>query len=309
MRPFFIIAAAVNVAALLTLSGPARAQANRTFVSGHGSDTSPCSLAAPCRTLQGAFNQTLANGEITVLDAAGYGALTIAHAIGVNSDGVGEAGVTGITITAGAGDVVNLRGLSLVGDKTGATGIAITSAGTVNVQNCLIKDFTARGIATFTTSDVVINVSDTTFSGNGSAGIVVAPSGAGSAVVSLNHDQFFGNGLQGAELSTSLTTGAVKGMVANSYFTGNGIGVFALSATGTGLLNVALTNSQLFSNGVGLNAQGPVTTVALAQTTIAGDQAPGAGYFIGPGAVVNSHGNNSISSSNNTGALTPVGQQ
>jgi hypothetical protein len=38
--------------------GPAWAQAARTFVSGSGVDTNPCSLAAPCRTLQGAYNQT-----------------------------------------------------------------------------------------------------------------------------------------------------------------------------------------------------------------------------------------------------------
>jgi hypothetical protein len=125
---------------------PAWAQVARTFVSGSGVDTNPCSLAAPCRTLQAAYNQTMAGGEITVLNPAGYGSLTIQHAIGINNDGVGEAAVTGIEINAGPTDVINLRGLSMVGNHTGTDGIRIDSAGTVNVQNCLIKDFNNRGI-------------------------------------------------------------------------------------------------------------------------------------------------------------------
>jgi hypothetical protein len=59
---------AVSVAALLTVAG--QAQPNRTFVSGQGSDSYPCSLAAPCRSFTGALNQTAAGGEIVVLDSA-----------------------------------------------------------------------------------------------------------------------------------------------------------------------------------------------------------------------------------------------
>src|SRR5262249_39544488 len=98
----------------------AYALSNRTFVSGTGSDSNPCSLAAPCRSFEGALVQTSPGGEIAVLDTAGYGAVLINKAISiVNQDG-GEAGVTvtsgdGITVAAGPSDVVNLRGLTLVG--------------------------------------------------------------------------------------------------------------------------------------------------------------------------------------------------
>src|SRR5215475_8931779 len=105
-------------------STDAYALANRTFVSGSGSDANPCSLSAPCRSFAGALAQTNAGGEIAVLDTAGYGAVTITQSVSiVNEEGV-EAGVTvtsgdGITISAGSGDVVNLRGLTLVGATGG----------------------------------------------------------------------------------------------------------------------------------------------------------------------------------------------
>src|SRR5215471_4785134 len=123
----------------------AYALANRTFVSGSGSDANPCSLAAPCRSFAGAIAQTSPGGEIAVLDTAGYGAVTIGQSVSiVNEEGV-EAGVTvtsgdGITINAGSGDVVNLRGLTLVGVGTSGNGITHHS-GALNVQNCVIRGF------------------------------------------------------------------------------------------------------------------------------------------------------------------------
>jgi hypothetical protein len=72
MRATLIIAAA-SLAALVTIAGQAQAQLSRVFVSGHGEDTNPCNLAAPCRTFQHAHDTVAAGGEIAVLDTAGYG--------------------------------------------------------------------------------------------------------------------------------------------------------------------------------------------------------------------------------------------
>src|SRR5215470_10398257 len=131
-------------------STDAYALSNRTFVSGTGNDANPCSLAAPCRSFAGALAQTNAGGEIAILDTAGYGALTIGQAVSiVNEEGV-EAGITvtsgdGITINAGASDVVNLRGLTLVG-AGGVNGITFNSGATLNIQYCVIRGFTNNGI-------------------------------------------------------------------------------------------------------------------------------------------------------------------
>src|SRR5215469_1161281 len=117
---------AATLIATIASSG-AYALSNRTFVSGNGNDSNPCTIAAPCRSFAGALAQTSPGGEIAVLDTAGYGTVTISKAISiVNEEGV-EAGVTvtsgdAITINAGANDVVNLRGLTIVG-AGGANGI------------------------------------------------------------------------------------------------------------------------------------------------------------------------------------------
>src|SRR5882724_7473349 len=116
------------LAGLLALGlpvSPAQALNTRSFVSAtSGLDTNTCSRAAPCRTFAGAYAQTAADGEINTLDPGGYGPLTITHSISIVS-GVGAAGVlvpsgqVGITINAGASDIINLRGLVIEGAGVG----------------------------------------------------------------------------------------------------------------------------------------------------------------------------------------------
>ena len=89
-------------------------------------------------TFAGAMAKTNAGGEINVVDAGGYGTVTITKAITIANDGVGTAGVlasvsNGITISAGISDVVVLRGLDIEGLGTGLSGIKVQSAGVVHV--------------------------------------------------------------------------------------------------------------------------------------------------------------------------------
>ena len=75
----------VFAATLLTLSlgaGAAQAQ-TRVFVAAQGSDSNPCTFAAPCRTFQHAHDMVAAGGEIDVLDPAGYGAVIITKSISI----------------------------------------------------------------------------------------------------------------------------------------------------------------------------------------------------------------------------------
>src|SRR5262249_9205842 len=89
-----IVATVVATAALWFVTAPAPAQLARTFVSAAtGGDLNNCDRPTPCRTFQRAHDQTLANGEISVRDPGGYGAVTITKAIGIINDGVGQAGV------------------------------------------------------------------------------------------------------------------------------------------------------------------------------------------------------------------------
>jgi len=110
--------------------GSAQAQYVRTCVSANGNDANTCHCTTPCRTFQRAHNQTLSDGEITVLDAGGYGPVTITKSISIVNDGSGEASIivagdapikTGITVNAPAGGYVNLRGLTIQGSTSSSS--------------------------------------------------------------------------------------------------------------------------------------------------------------------------------------------
>src|SRR5271169_149298 len=116
---------------------PAHAQATRTWVSGVGDDSMPCSRTAPCKTWAGAISKTASGGEIDALDPGGFGALTITKSITLDGGG-GQvasalvAGTNGIVVAAASNDVVILRNLRL--DGLLGNGTSIGSAGISGVR-------------------------------------------------------------------------------------------------------------------------------------------------------------------------------
>jgi hypothetical protein len=275
MQARFIFAAA-SVAALLTLAGPAQSQANRTFVSGQGSDSNPCSLAAPCRSFAQALSQTNAGGEIVVLDSAGYGSVTINKAISINApDGI-EGGVTvasatdAIDINIGASDVVNLRGLTLVGGGVGNFGIKFTNLGTLNIQNCVIRGFAVDGIEFQPVGTAALNVSDTIVSNVASTAVTAFPSGSGTVTAVFNRVQVIGSG--NGFLLHDGAGGALNVTIANSVATNNGsAGIAAEGASGVALTRVVVSNSVVSNNATGVLESGANSTTYLAKNTIAGN--------------------------------------
>src|SRR5262249_14317293 len=105
----------------------------RTWVAADtGDDTNPCSRDAPCLTFAAALTATLSGGEIDVLTPGDYGPLTITKSVGIrNGDGAAGVPITvssGMTIQAGATDVVVLSGLTLDGGNAGNNAIVVNSA-------------------------------------------------------------------------------------------------------------------------------------------------------------------------------------
>src|SRR5262245_45519587 len=84
-------------------AAPAQAQPTRVFVAAQGSDANPCTFALPCRTFQHAHDVVAANGEIDVLDPAGYGAVTISKSISIQGHGFSG-------ISAPSGNAVTING-------------------------------------------------------------------------------------------------------------------------------------------------------------------------------------------------------
>src|SRR6516225_632830 len=113
--PFAVLAAAFACSLATT---PANARA-RVFVASYGSDSNPCTFGSPCKTFQHAHDVVDAGGEVTAIDSAGFGPISITKAVTITSpDGV-EAGVVAaaggnpITINAQPSDAIVLRGLTL----------------------------------------------------------------------------------------------------------------------------------------------------------------------------------------------------
>src|ERR1044072_7765322 len=133
----------------------AQAQATRTWVSGVGDDVNPCSRTAPCKTFAGAISKTAKDGEISVLDPGGYGAVTITKSIYINgTHGAGYGSiinslVNGVIINiTDVNDVrkaVRLRGLDINGSSTGINGVSILAANNVYVEDCVIDGNTGDG--------------------------------------------------------------------------------------------------------------------------------------------------------------------
>jgi hypothetical protein len=129
------------------------AQNQRTFLSGTGLDTNPCSVTQPCRSIPIALGVTNAGGEIVVLDSAGYGqTVTINKAVNiVVPPGIFGAmtpatpGTIALQIalpTATTNDVVRIDGLQILGSgaANAQIGVSVGNCFRAHLSNMKIKN-------------------------------------------------------------------------------------------------------------------------------------------------------------------------
>jgi hypothetical protein len=298
-----IILSLLHVAPALAAPPSSPSPQMRSFVSAQGNDSNPCSVTLPCRNLQAAMALTLAGGEIYVRDSAGFGpTVTINKAVTIISEGA-IAGMTalgvGIIISAGANDVITLRGFDIDGANSGSVGIRFNSGQSLIIQKSSIRGFTNSGIIFAPNAGTsALFISDTTVTNNGSYGIMIAPSGSGAVNGALNRVMAFGNGM-----------------------TSQGVGIFAYGGNSTGALNIAMTdtvasnnyygigggaaavmvrNSTVNNNAIGIRAdQGAI--VRVGQSTVT---ANGTGWQATNGGLLQSYGNNNVSGNSIDGTLT-----
>jgi hypothetical protein len=309
-----------KIASLPTIAGallafglsaaPAQAGSNRTWVSGHGTDSGPCTLAAPCRTFAFALTQTAAGGEIDVLDPAGYGPLTITKAIGIVNDGVGTAGInavsgaTAITINAGASDSVHLRGLTIEGLGSGSIGIQFDTGGNLAIENCVIRNFATAGINIVPSTSSSFSVSSTIVSNNLANGILVVPI-VSAVVTGVLSEVTANSNFNGIFVNGRLTTGASLNVtIVDSVASNNhSFGVVAASASGNAATAVTLRNVVARNNGTGLGA-GRNAILRVAHSVVTGNNT---GVNTSGDGILNSYVDNDINgnTSDNTTVLTP----
>ena len=306
--------AIISVLGCLALSGPAHAQATRTFVSGVGDDANPCSRTAPCKTFAGSISKTAPGGQIDCLDPGGFGALTITKAITIQCDfggGFGSvlvAGTNGINVAAGAGDAVTLRGIDFDGaNKSGLTGIQFTSGGNLVIDNCIIHGFGTWGIniASSNPASVLMTNVRTYYNGSGgvtSGGIQVSP-GASGAKLSVEADQVrsFDNNGPGIKINGGASA-AVNMTVRNSIAASNSSnGIVGTTSVGGATIALMIAGSESSRNtATGVIADGS-TTILLGSSVITGN---GTGVTTSNGGVLQSFKTNQIGGNTNDG--TPI---
>jgi hypothetical protein len=289
---------------MLVVASAAQAQATRTWVSGVGDDLNPCSRTAPCKTFAGAINKTAKDGEISVLDPGGYGAVTITKSIYINgTHGAGYGSiinslVTGININiTDAADVrkaVRLRALDINGVSNGINGVSILAANNVWIEDSVIDGNTGNGttsgigIRVATTAAVTTNVyvSDTMIHKN-ITGLRVTAS-TGFAVLNIRDSNIEGN-TNGLDVSTNGFA-----TVQNCRFAANTTnGVATTAASGT----ITIRESVLSNNGTAINAAAGSTLRSL--SNILNNNSTG---FGGTTAVIQTDGQNKNIANSTPGA-------
>ena len=271
------------VAALPAMAGP------RTFVSGLGNDANPGTREQPKRTFASALTVTDPGGEVVVLDPAGFGSstLTINKSVSI----IVPAGIFGgirvtsgpaITVAAGSGDTVVLRGLTL-NSGGGSDGIVFQSGAALHVENCILNGFTG-GHAIFVPSSAGesarLYMKDTICRRNFNG--IRCQAGRGS----LDHVRLEQNASSGLSVSGSGT----QVSIANSVASGNTTGLHSSGSAGelnieaclvantvfSGILSqsgatVRVSNSTVTNNGTGLNNNS--TLVSRLNNTVQGNTA------------------------------------
>jgi hypothetical protein len=251
----------------------AQGQSSRTWVSGTGDDVNPCSRTAPCKTFAGAISKTAEDGEISALDPAGFGTVTITKSITINGEGT-LAGMTnaftnGVIVNADTIDVVILRNLSMNGTGTALDGVRILQAKSVQVDHCWINGQASHGIEVAATSTVNLKVNDTLIQDCGLDGIHVSTT-SGQVVMSVDNTRIQDCLSDGIEADDN-----VRGGIRNSVITHNTFAAIQTSGSNSQLnldrvyvsystvglqasagSSVRVSDSVIAQNSTGINANG-----------------------------------------------------
>lgn len=235
--------------------------------------------------------------------------MTITKAIAIACEdveaGVLVSGTNAIIVNAPTTASVVLRGLDNEGLGTGLNGVRFLAGGSLHVDDCLIRNFSAasggNGISFVPSNSAKLLVTNTAIWRNAvgvvGAGTLIAPTGGAAAevvvenVVSSNNN----NGIH----ANSATSGAISVAIVNSTFslnTGNGIaatggaGTVDILADGTtssdnaaaGVRSsgataiIRLSNSNVFGNTNGLNAISSGQILSFVNNRIRGNTVDGA---------------------------------
>jgi hypothetical protein len=305
-----------NVTAMFSSSGGGGGgPSSQTFVSATlGSDSNPCTRMSPCLTFAAALAQTNAGGEIDVLDPGDFGPVTIAKSVSIYGDAAGVAGAipspgtSGIVVSAGSSDSINLRGLIFDGvNASGTSGVVFLSGARLHIENCVFLGFTASGMTfspgTGSAVTTQLVVQDTTIHNN-ATGLLIRPTGGIAANAVLRRLHIDNNTGEGLRVDGTAASGAINATLADSTASLNaGNGIDAVSGPGNaavdimrvvaasngsagiqsnqssgGTASVTVGSSVVYGNNLALAAIGGASLLTYSNNQVAGNVTNGSGF-------------------------------
>lgn len=299
----------------LTLGSTASHALNyRSWVATNGDDAALCSRFTPCATLQGAYDKTIAGGEITCVDAGNFGGPTITKSITINCEGflgsnASHTNYAGqFTVTTAAADRVILRGLDFDMAAQPASALDFTGAGTLIVDRVKVSGakgdgtsgilFRPNGAGKLIVTDSIIANNGGTSTG---AGILVKPQAGGSAQVSLERVNVSANTFGIAADGTG-SSGGINMTIADSMIGGNvQDGIIAVTPGGGAPIGVMLKNTKSVNNNIGIRSIGPNVTVRVSGSSVIGN---GTGLSFSGGGALLSFSNNEVRANGGDGAFS-----
>jgi hypothetical protein len=266
----------IGLGALLQAGAAEATPLARTWVSGAGNDSNPCTRASPCATFNGAYLKTPVGGEIDVLDGGDFGGLIINSALTVANDGAGTAAGGAIVVNAGPSDAVVLRGLSLNGLNSSLSGINFARGASLMIDHCTIQGFQSNGGIVFApNSPAKLWVADTALSNDGAspgASVWIVPVSGAPATAHLERVQILGAIGNGVRVDGTYGGGAIDAELHDVTVDGatGGSGIAAVSATsgGPGVTMIADEVTSSHNAGYGLRAVGGTATIYVSRSTI-----------------------------------------
>jgi hypothetical protein len=297
-RTTIVMAAALALAVTLP-AVPAQAQAIRTFVSVAGSDSNPCTITQPCRHFSAAVAATAVGGEVDALDPGAYGSFAITQAITIEGQGwsyvAPPANGNAITINAVSGNVnihgVSLNGVGITGTTTGIQFNSGTSGGNLTVTDCVIQNFTANGLSSYSSTSVLL-VSNSHFANNSSGISVFGGTGVIDHVVTSSNA---GDGLFFGSSSATVSFTVSDTVISNNKL--NGVQVAASGNFAVMLRNVVVSNNVQS----GVFATGAQIIIRVAKSTITGNAT---GFATSQSGQIESYGDNNLNGNTTDGAPT-----
>jgi hypothetical protein len=291
MRRMTLTIKTVIALGVLVLScSMAQAGPDRTWVSGvNGDDVNSCSRTAPCKTFASAYTKTAIGGIINVVDAGGYGGVTIDHAITIDASEsmasvIAANDTNGFTINAGPSDVIVLRGLNLQGG--GKKGIRFLAGGKLYVEDCRIFGFQQEGISFEPTGKSELFVKDSTIRENGLTGILVQPAAGGTARATIDHCKLDGNASGLAVWNDS------KVVMRDSSASSNTVSGVVLVAGAAASPEANIASCLINYNAAnGISSAGNKTKVRLSGSTVTGNDN---GLLSAFGGTIDSFGDNKV---------------